>query len=238
MQILQTESCTIEIIKSLISNKLDKFSNKNLSENIFQFEIYNQICTHEFFSQLISNQLDLKTFLQAQKPFFWAVHAWGNLMSSVESIESDEQIKQIYRANYMDEIGDQNTEPHTKTFINYLYILGFPTTNTHNDIKVPEPINIFLNYLNEVYNSDSNTRLLAFGTIEFIYIYISLIIHNYVSKKIGKKLEHHYTMHALMDIDHSLNFLNKVSKFDCEIISKTINVFLNLYLELFKLSQS
>lgn len=234
MQTSCSNNITLEVINSLITNKLDKMSNSNLSANISQFEIYNRICTHEFFSQLVSEQLDLKSFLQAQEPFYWAVKAWGDLMFSVSLVES-EHIKSIYYSNYLDEFGNTDSKPHTETFIDYLRVIGF-TDNCPN--AKPKPIFQFEEYLNEIAHSNTNTRLLAFGTIEFIYIYISLIIHNYVSNKLGKKLEHHYTTHAVLDIDHSLNFLNQVSEFDSQIITKTINIFLNLYLELFELSQS
>lgn len=192
-------------------------------------KLYNNI----FFKELLSNQMQLDQFLKCQEPFFWAVKKWGHAMEDCVYLETNADICQVYRLNWQDECGNGNDQSHVSTFMQYLKLIGLKSSSI---CAKPKSIIKFEQYLDLTVNKPTSDRLHVFGTIEFIYIYISHIIHNYVSNQINTQLEIHYSIHSFLDIDHSLNFLNQIKQIDWDIIDQTFNIFLELYTELYKSS--
>ena len=177
--------------------------------------------------------MQLDQFFKCQEPFFWAVKKWGHIMEDCIYLETNPDICHVYRVNFIDERGSSDDQSHVSTFLQYLKLIGLKSQSV---CAKPQSIIKFEQYLDSTINKSTNERLHVFGTIEFIYIYISHIIHNYVSNQINTHLEIHYSLHSLLDIDHSLNFLNQINQIDWEIIDQTFDTFLELYTELYKSS--
>ncbi len=184
-----------------------------------------------FFSKLIKNQMELSEFVKYQEPFFWAVKKWGSVMSDCIYLESDQTIKNVYQKNWSDEFGlEDQTHSHVNTFIQYLKEIGHTGNNICNKTKSVIDFEMFLD---SVVKSTTNERLLTFGTIELTYVFISHIIHNYVSNKNGAILDVHYSLHELLDVKHSIEFFNNVSNIDFNVISNTMSYFIQFYTNIY-----
>lgn len=181
-------------------------------ENILTYaESINKINNNEYFKRL--NNLSLENFISSQTDFIYAVDNWSKILGIMVSKVPSHKERAILIKNLYDEHGNGNLEQsHVETFKKLLH-------NLNKNISGPliihvqniEYINIFNNQLLDATNYKNWIFCIGMlAMVEYTYITVSNIIHNYISKFIVSDDIHHYSLHEIIDETHSIELFQLV----------------------------
>lgn len=155
------------------------------------------------------SQANQAEFLQSQKPFYFAVKAFPQMLSKLASLIEDSHHRLVVMENLYEEHGHGNADKfHTASYLQYLKALGL-TQDHEQELINHESDNPWVTQWieNILSGNDSNNgnalRLCAYlAGIECLYAVISQDICVWLKEHHLLDKQTHYTHHASLDWEH------------------------------------
>lgn len=186
----------------------------------------------------LNQNLDINTFVINFLPFVHLVNYWSQILALIISNCLDPKKRKMIIKNLYEENCEEYS--HVDTFI--LFIKESNINNVdlkYNLVEIEKnPIvnNSIENITNFILNNTFDDSCQMLGSIEYIYHLISADINSYINLKTNSKPNFHYTVHEILDIQHSYELFEANSKqineynlkFGAEWIINTINDLLTI----------
>ena len=166
----------------------------------------NNIESNIYFRKLLKNPTP-KSFVKSQESFIDAVNEWSNLLSHLLTKVPSYKERLPIIENLMDEHGEGDLErSHVETFRKF--INSFKTRDNlqmyNKESQTYHIIEEFYRTLDrdlKYYSWEYSAAML--GMIEYTYITVSTVIHQYAKQHIPEEEIYHYTLHETLDTKHS-----------------------------------
>lgn len=167
-----------------------------------------------FFEDVRRDRVRLCDFREMQKVFFFAVSYFSRPMAALVSRIDDQSKRMLVLENIIEEHGHGSYEKsHECTFLSFL-----ESIDCQVDIAEPPEVRMFnVGLMGVCTCEDVRTAVGCLGIIEYAFSTISQIIGSHVSKKGWAKRGalHHYTVHSVLDIQHSADLFSIVDMSQC-----------------------
>jgi hypothetical protein len=146
-------------------------------------------------------------FLQSQKPFYFAVKAFPQMLSLLASLIEDSHHRLVVMENLYEEHGHGNADKfHTTTYMQYLKALGLTQEHEQELINHESDNPWVTQWIENILSgshADNALRLCAYlAGIECLYAVISQDICLWLKKHHLLEKQTHYTHHASLDWEH------------------------------------
>lgn len=186
----------------------------------------------------LNKNLDINEFVIRFLPFVHLVNYWSQILALTISACPDPKKRKMIIKNLYEENCEEYS--HVDTFllfieesninkINLKYNIDFIEKNYVIDKSIKDITNFILNN-----TFDDSCQML--GSIEYVYHLISADIKSYIISQTNVNPNFHYTVHEILDINHSYELFEANSKqidefnlqFGAEWIINTINDLLTI----------
>ena len=217
-----------------------------LSELIAVCNQMNQIHENRFFISLndptYMNVSGLMLFYQSHKHFGLAVDHWSRVLAKLVSTAKSHNERRVLLKNLSDE-NCQCELSHVQTFQNFLNVIKNLISNQATDNWIAnDAVNSFIDAIHDVADNKQHSEEYKYafmGMIEFTYIEVSKCIHNFVSRFVDPSMIPHYSLHEIMDVTHSTDFLSlcvpAYRSIECDRTDDIMNGIRNGYAVFYKL---
>ena len=171
-----------------------------------QAKSLNQIQSNPYFQKLLQNPSPAN-FVKSQESFINAVNEWSKLLALLLTKVPTHNERLPIIENLLDEHGNGDLKmAHIETFRKFvqsfdpshsvvLYNQNSPTFHIIREFY--ETLYQNIKYYNWVHIAA------MLGMIEYIYIQVSMAIHQYAKQYISEEKIYHYTLHETLDTKHS-----------------------------------
>lgn len=190
----------------------------------------NKIETNPYFINL--NNAELSSFASNQESFIYAVEHWKTVLMKLVEILSPKD-GELIMENVADESGNskKGEKSHVETFDDFIMSISKKAIvyehTPHVDLFNRELDELFL------YDGREKTTYIAsaLGMIEYTYITVSKLIHDYVSTYIPSEEIAHYSVHEILDQKHSKDLFSLIQCDETSLkgIQKGYNIMYRLY---------
>ena len=186
----------------------------------------------------LNQNLDINEFVIRFLPFVHLVNYWSQILALVISSCPDPKKRKMIIKNLYEENCEEYS--HVDTFLLFIEEANINKINLKYNLAEIEKNSIIDNSIENITNFilhntfDDSCQML--GSIEYIYHLISSDITSYINSETNFKPTFHYTVHEILDINHSYELFKANSKqideknlkFGADWIINTINDLLTI----------
>jgi hypothetical protein len=176
----------------------------NIAKNI------NQINKNDYFVFLNTHGITPEKFVKSQKNFGLAVNYWSIILGKLFITLPSYKERKLLVKNLYDENGDIS---HVESFDNFMNVVSKHFKISSEHIKPDHEncfhISHFTNFLEGMVETQTYQHCaLVLGMIEYVYMTVSNIIHNYVAYYMKTNDIPHYSLHEILDMSHATDLFN------------------------------
>lgn len=183
---------------------------------------YNQIENTEYFKNLAENNIKPINFILDQYNFSVAINYWSKILGYLLSLLNNPDDRLSVLKNLYDESGNLGMhDDHITTFSHFIdSFQPVYDTNVFSEeiIKknaATKPVVNFVAKIQELTYGHSSHDIIyicaTLGMIEYTYITVSKIIHNYAKHVLNTEDITHYSMHEILDVSHSTDLFKIIT---------------------------
>jgi hypothetical protein len=161
-------------------------------------------------NKLNFSNLNIDNFIKNFSPFIHLVNYWSQILGLLLYKCNDPEIRRKIVKNLYEENCEKYT--HVDTFMLFIKECNINNINVKYNLEeipmndvIKEAINSITHF---VINNTFDDSCQMLGTIEYIYHLISIEINNYIYNITNIKPEFHYSVHEILDIEHSYDLFN------------------------------
>jgi len=171
---------------------------------------FNKISNNPYF-KILKNNPSKQEFCQSQNDFIYAIDNWSRVLGVLLSKLPTDFERSIIIQNLYDEHGEGDIKnSHVNTFGMLLGSLGYDVIERKPNQFVSTFNNDLMNYVN---TKNWIKSVSCIAMIEYTYITVSTIIHQYLTNYLEPDNINHYSLHEVVDIKHSDELLSLIAPY-------------------------